>query len=308
VDRRHFLGKVVLGSAVVASQVRSPVAATFRGGGLNVKFVGMMGFVKRSDSSLLVAMPGNYPMHHYTHVPFLMARAGSPIAAALGLTPMPGVVAGAFDDRLAAATPGSFVFRCLDGTDIDITAGDGASVAVANHASQLAQMHLIAPGKRLRGNLRRWAQATITLQGGRLDDSAAHPDAGKIWSFGQYQQRLTDAALYHSDRATIRVAMGPAVNSFAANDHDAAELWVVSAAGPRPVNSDPKRLDHGILFEYLNDTTPVAAYCADAEGYITPASALPCAPSAIASRTGGVAATAPPFAELCYHAYFGGQS
>jgi hypothetical protein len=253
-------------------------------------------------------MPGHHPMHHYAHVPFLMARAGSPIASALGLTPMPGVVAGAFDDRLAAAAAGSFVFRCLDGTDIDITAGDDVSVGVANHASQLAQMHLIAPRKRLRGNLRRWAHATITLQGGRLDNSAAHPDAGKIWSFGQYQQRLTDAALYHSDRATIRVAMGPAVNSFAANDNDAAELWVVSAAGPRAVTSDPKRLDHGILFEYLNDTTPVPAYCADAEGYITAASALPCAPAAIASRAGGVAVTAPPFAELCYNAFFGESS
>jgi hypothetical protein len=268
----------------------------------------MMGFVKRSDSSLLVAMPGHHPMHHYVHVPFLMARAGSPVAAALGMTPMPGVVAGAFDDRLAAAAPGSFVFRCLDGTDIDITTGDRGNVAVANHASQLAQMHLIAPGKRLRGNLRRWAQATITLQGGRLDDSAAHPDAGKIWSFGQHQQRLTDAALYHSDRATIRVAIGSDVDTFAASGTDAAELWVISAAGPRTAmnESDPKRLDHGILFEYLHDATPVAAYCAEAEGYITPPSALPCAPSAIASRSGGVAATAPPFAELCYHAYFGG--
>jgi hypothetical protein len=100
--------------------------------------------------------------------------------------------------------------------------------------------------------------------------------------------------------------MGSTVDSFAANGSDAAELWVISAAGPRAATSDPKRLDHGILFEYLHDTTPVAAYCADAEGYITPASTLPCAPSAIASRSGGVAATAPPFAELCYHAYFGG--
>src|SRR5690606_4734386 len=123
VNRRHFLGQFVLGSAAAAYASSTIAAQT--GKGLSVNFVGMMYYVRRSDGSLMVCVPGQHPLGHHQHVPFLMARAGSSIAAALGLVPMPGVVAGAFDNRLADVPAGTFVFRCLEGIDIDITTSDG---------------------------------------------------------------------------------------------------------------------------------------------------------------------------------------
>jgi hypothetical protein len=210
---------------------------------------------------------------------------------------MPGVVAGAFDDRLANEPAGAFVFRCLDGCDIDV---DGGISGVDNQATQLAQMHRIARGKRLRNDLRRWSTATVTLRGGRLENSAAHPDAGKIWSFGDYQQPLTDATMYLAAGAAIRLAAGTNVSSYAATSGDTADLWVVSSVGPRADIPDPKRLEHGsVLFQYFADAEPIAPTCAEAEGRLTLASELPCGSAPIASRVGGVARTAPPHVDLC---------
>ena len=62
----------------------------------------------------------------------------------------------------------------------------------------MAHLHDIAPGKRLRGNVEKWASSTISLRGGKIENSAAHPDAGKVWSFGSYRQRLTDAVNYRN--------------------------------------------------------------------------------------------------------------
>ena len=226
----------------------------------------MMGYVSRSDQSLLVALPGAHRMGHYSHVPFLMARAGSAIANALGLTAMPGVVAGAFDMSLADAPADAFVFRCLDGVDLDVTSSDG-SRAVDHRASQLAQMQAIAPGKRLRTNLARWAQSTVSVEGGVLENSAAHPDAGRVWSFGNHHQQLTDATLYSASSATVRLHVGSRVATFAAGQSTAAELWVVSAAAPRTDVPNPKRLEHGhLLFEYFADAEPVTPTCEEAEG------------------------------------------
>ena len=293
-NRRHFLGQVVLGSAA-ASLVHRPAAAQI-GGGLRIKFVGMMGYVSRSDGSLLIALPGQHPVGIYTHVGFLMARAGSSIAKALGLTPMPGVVAGAFDMELADAPSDGFVFRCLDGADVDVVA---AGAAVDNRASQLAQMNLIAPGKRLRGNLRRWAQANITVQGGTLENSAAHPDAGKVWSFGSYKQRITDATLHSSTAAIVRISAGARVSTFATDSKAPADLWVVSAAGPRTDVPNPKRLEHGhVMFQYFADAEPVVPTCEEAEGRITLATELPC-PAGVASTIRTVSRTAPPFTDFC---------
>lgn len=297
-NRRHFFGQVVLGSAAISSLASQLRAAEQTTGFLRAKFVGMMGYITRSDRSILVAMPGPHPMGHYPHVPFLMARTGSAVANALGLTSMPAVVAGAFDDRLADAPSGAFVFRCLEGCDIDI---DGGAVAVANRATQLAQMYKIARAKRLRNDLRRWANATVTLRGGQLDNSAAHPDAGKVWSFGSYQQPLTDATLYSAAGATIRVAAGTSISTYTPAAGELAELWVVSSAGPRTDIADPKRLTHGeILFQYFADAEPVTATCEQAEGRITLATDLPCATSASASRVSRVAAAMPPYVDLCF--------
>jgi hypothetical protein len=266
---------------------------------LTVNFVGMMYYLTRSDRSLLVAMPGAHPSGHYGHVPFLMARAGTAIAAALKMAPMPGVVAGAFDNRLTNTGAGEFVFRCLDGSDVEIesASGDGG---VDHRATHLAHMDRIAPGKRLRNDLRRWSQATIAVRGGRLDNAAAHPDAGKIWTFGDYQQPLTDATRYATSAATVRVSSGARVDAYHVSE-TASELWVVSSAGPRSDVPDPKRLEHShVLFGFLSDATPVIPTCAEAEGRITLATELPCSSLAIASRSGGYVGTAPPFAELCY--------
>lgn len=295
-NRRHFLGQVVLGSTAISTLGRSTLTAR-QGSGLAVKFVGMMGYISRTDGSILVALPGPHPMGHHSHAPFLMARTGSAVAGALGMTAMPGVVAGAFDDRLVDAPAGAFVFRCLEGCDVEISAGGADSVA--NRATHLAQMYNIARGRRLRNDVRRWSQSTVTLRGGRLDNSAAHPDAGKIWSFGSHQQPLTDATLFTAAGATLRLSSGSRVSTYeAAGD----ELWVVSAAGQRTYAGNPKRLEHGvILFNYFADAEPVVtATCEEAEGRITLASELPCTGGSLASRDGGVARNAPPYVELCY--------
>ena len=296
-NRRHFLGQLVLGSATLA--YHAPLEARQNKGGLTVKFVGMMGYITRSDKSMLVALPGQHAMGHYGHVPFVMARADSAIADVLGMVPMPGVVPGAFDMKLEAVTPGSFAFRCLDGIDLDIRSITG-EVAVTNRADQIAQMQKIAPGKRLRGNLRRWAQATITVQGGSLQNSAAHPDAGKVWSFGDYKQTLTDATLYRTPGATIRLDAGSEVRRFTATANRTEELWVVSAVGARADIPNPKRLEHAhLLFEYFANASPITPTCDDAEGRFTGPTELPCASTAVASRLGGYTAAAPPFSEVC---------
>jgi hypothetical protein len=298
VDRRRFLGQVVFATAAVAVNSRPSLIAQPDTGGLAVKFVGMMGYITRSDRSVMVAMPGSHALGHYSHVPFLMARSGSAIATALGMTSMPGVAAGAFDMSLADAPSGAFVYRCLDGCDLEIVSANGA-VAVDNRATQIAQMQAIAPGKRLRSNLRRWAQSTVTIQGGVLTNSAAHPDAGKTWSFGDFKQKLTDATLYRSDAATVRMAVDDRVLSFAVDAAAPAKLWIVSAAGPRTDPPNPKRLEHGrILFEYLDDAAAIVPTCDEAEGRITLATELPCA-AQTASTRGGASITAPPYTEFC---------
>jgi hypothetical protein len=304
VNRRHFLGQFAFGSAVLASHVRTPLTAAEHSGGLTVRFVGMMGFVERSDRSLLAALPGHPRVGHYAHASFLMAKRGSPIADALGLTRMPGVVAGAFDHNLANSNADEFVYRCLDHTDINIVSGDGSNV-VDNQANQLAQMSRIAPGTSLRSNLRQWSHATVSLQGGRLVNAAAHPDAGKVWTFGTYAQRLTDAATYQSPAASIRLGVGSELRTFAASDGQASELWVVSAAAPGSETSDPRTLEHGaVVFDYLSDATPITAFCAEAEGRAV-STELPCGAPSIASLSGGAARTMPPYVELCFMAIFG---
>ena len=116
----------------------------------------------------LVATPGQHAFNHMTHVPFMMARAGSPIAASLGFTPAPGVVPAAFDTQLIGSRSDAFVFRSLANTSVDVVSG--VADRVANEASQMAQMNHIAPGKRVRRNVEQWASSTISLRGGRLDN------------------------------------------------------------------------------------------------------------------------------------------
>lgn len=295
-NRRRFLGQVVLGTAALAS-LRPRVAAQ-SGGGLTVHFVGLMLYVTRSDGSLMVALPGGHPLGHYSHVPFLMAPQNSAIADALGMKPHPGVVPGAFDARLATASANAFAFRCLEGLDVEIVAQGGG--AVDHRATHLAQMTHITKGKRLRSDLRRWSVGTISVRGGQLDNAAAHPDAGKVWTFGDVTQPLTDATMYRAGAATVRLYSGAHVDAFAADAKKLNELWVVCAAGPRSDAPDPKRLEHAsLLFEFFSNATAVVPTCAAAEGRITLATEYPCGAPTLASLTAGAAPSAPPFSELC---------
>src|SRR5688572_30931056 len=98
-NRRDFVSRVALGAAGACTNFPKPASAV-PNAGLKVRFVGMMTFVERTDRSFLVATPGQHGMHHMVHVPFLMARANTPIARALHMTPAPRVVPAAFDTEL----------------------------------------------------------------------------------------------------------------------------------------------------------------------------------------------------------------
>ena len=124
-NRRQFVSRVSLGAAAACTTFAKPslAAASGTSGRVNVRFVGMMTFVERSDRSFLVATPGQHAMDHMTHVPFLMARAGSAAAKALGMVRAPGVVPAAFDTELVNTNPDEFVYRNLDNTSIEVIAG-----------------------------------------------------------------------------------------------------------------------------------------------------------------------------------------
>ena len=146
-NRRQFVSRVSMSAAATAVAVASPSARTRSDSAFTLRFVGMMGFVQRSDGSYLVATPGNTAHAHLSHQPFLMARAGSRVGQALGMAPAHGVVPGAFDMRLADARPDGFVYRCLDNTSLDVVSrrrsGGGQSLhsdgADGPHRSRLAR-------------------------------------------------------------------------------------------------------------------------------------------------------------------------
>lgn len=306
-NRREFVTSVSMGAAAAYATLATPADAAAPSGRLNVRFVGMMGFIEREDRSFLVATPGQQALHHMVHTPFLMARAGSPIARAFGLAPATGVIPAAFDTALNESRPDEFVYRSLDNTSLEIIAG--ATDSVTNDASQLAQMNRIAPGKRVRGNIEKWALSTMSLRGGRLENSAAHPDAGKVWQFGAYQQKLTDAVNFHNptgSAATLRLTSGTEARSLTVKAGESADLWVFSAAIPGTGIGDPTTIEHSeVLFDYLVDAKPVNAYCPEATGRDVPPTEFPYVRPTSASM-GSVAAEArmPGISELCWMGAF----
>ncbi len=213
-----------------------------------------MGFVERNDRSFLVATPGQ-SHHHTTHVPFLMARKGSALANALGMAGVRGVVPAAFDTELEGTQPAEFVYRSLANTSVEVISG--ATDRVVNEANQMAHLKSIAPGKRLRGNLEKWASSTISLRGGKIENSSAHPDAGKMWAFGGHRQLLTDAVNYRNlpgAATTIRLTSGTEVQSVTIDSSQASELWMISSAAMGARMNDPMMLVHSeLLFEFLVD-------------------------------------------------------
>jgi hypothetical protein len=302
-NRRDFVSRVVLGGAAVActdfagSAYAAPVSSAFK-----LRFIGLMGFVERQDRSFLVATPGD-GHHHATHVPFLMARRGSPLAKALRMVPANGVVPAAFDTQLEGTNPGDFVYRSLENTSMEVISG--ATDRVVNEANQMAHLHSIAPGKRLRGNLEKWASSTISLRGGRIENSSAHPDAGKLWSFGSHRQLLTDAVNYRNlpDVATtIRLTSGTEVQNVTIGPSQAAELWMISSAAMDSRMNDPMALVHSeVLFNFLVDAKPIVAECADAVGREVPTTTLPFVkPTSASAGLIASAAVVPPYTDLCF--------
>lgn len=306
-NRRQFVSRVSVGTAAAWAASVASSAGAAPSGRLNVRFVGMMGFIERQDRSFLVATPGQHALHHMVHTPFLMARAGAPIAKALGLSPAPGVVPAAFDTELIDSSADQFVFRSLDNAAIDIVSG--SAEAVANGATELAQMNRIAPGKRLRGNIEKWALATVSLRGGALENSSAHPDAGKVWQFGSYSQRLTDAVNFHNaqgESTTIRLTSAVEARSFTVRPGETVELWVFSAAVPGTGIEEPTQLEHStVLFDYLVDATPVVAQCPDATGRAVPPTEMPFVrPSSASAGIIAEAGRFPGVSELCWMGSF----
>jgi hypothetical protein len=299
-NRRDFVSRVTLGAAACATLAR-PAHAAPAGRPVNIRFVGMMTFIERADRSFLVATPGQHALHHMMHVPFLMARAGTPIAKAFNMNPATGVVPAAFDTALVGTSPREFVYRSLANTSLDIVSG--AADAVTNHADEMALMNRIAPDKRVRGNIEKWASSTVSLRGGQIENSEGHPDAHKVWTFGTYQQRLTDAVNYYGDGATtIRLTSAAEAVTFTGSTSETNELWVFSAAMPGEAVGEPTMLEHSeVLFDYLVDAKPIVATCPNAIGRLAPATELPFAHATSASN-GIIAsgATVPPWTELCY--------
>ena len=241
------------------------------------------------------------------HVPFMMARAGSRIARAFDLQPMRGVVPEAFDTRLTGTRPDAFVFRSLQNTSLDVVTG--ADSGVINEASALAQMSLIAPGKRVRGNIEKWASSTVSLRGGRLENSAAHPDAGRVWSFGNYKQRLTDAVNYSSAvgaQTTIRMTSSRDARTVVFSNSEQDELWIFSAAAMDARNGSPTRIEHSnLVFDYLVDAHSVMAECPEATGRTIPETEIPFVGPTSASMGVIATRTSPPDTWLCWMALFG---
>ena len=301
-NRRDFVSRVVLGGAAACTNFGGSAYAAPASGAFKFRFIGLMGFVERKDRSFLVATPGQ-SHHHATHIPFLMARHDSPFAKALAMVPASGVIPAAFDTELEGSRPSDFVYRSLENTSVEVLSGP--SDRVVNDASQMAHLHAIAPGKRVRGNIEKWASSTISLRGGRLENSSAHPDAGKLWSFGPYRQQLTDAVNYRnlpSAATTIRLTSGTEVQTLTIEARQEAELWMISSAAFDSRMNNPTKLVHSeLLFEYMVDASPVIAECDNATGREVPPTSLPFSKptSASAGLIAGETAM-PPFTDFCY--------
>jgi hypothetical protein len=181
----------------------------------------------------------------------------------------------------------------------------GDSDRVVNEANQMAHLNKIAPGKRLRGNLEKWASSTIALRGGKIENSAAHPDAGKMWAFGGHQQLLTDAVNYRNlpgATTTIRLTSGTEVQTVSVDPSQAGELWMISSAAMDARMNNAMMLIHSeLLFDFLVDATPILATCPTATGRDVPATELPfTAPTSASSGIVASAATMPPLVEMCF--------
>jgi hypothetical protein len=306
-NRRDFVSRVTLGGVAACTSLATPALATPGSGPVNIRFVGMMGFIERRDRSFLVATPGQAHSHHMTHVPFLMARRDTAIARAFDFEPVSGVVPEAFDTALIGTRPEDFVYRSLQNATLDVVTGQNDEVM--NDASQIADMRRIAPGKRVRGNIEKWATATVSLRGGRLENSSGHPDAGKLWTIGPHRQRLTDAINFKGEsgaETTLRLTGATDATTYRVEHGETLDLWVFSAATMDARGGNPKKLTHGeLLFDFLVDAQPFPAECLEATGRPIPDTEVPFASPTSAGM--GIIASAtrfPPDTEFCWPAAF----
>jgi hypothetical protein len=219
------------------------------------------------------------------------------------MVPVRGVIPAAFDTEFEGTNPSEYVYRNLSNTSIEVISG--SADAVTNEATEMAQLQKIAPGKRVRGNIERWASTTISLRGGRLENSAGHPDAHKVWSFGDYRQKLTDAVNFmnvNREATTIRLTCGTDSRSYTVGAGETCDLTMVSAAAPDDRMNDPMKLVHSeLVFEYLVDAKVVIAECDEATGRDVPRTELPYVTPTSASA--GIVAGAsmfPPVTDLCF--------
>lgn len=301
-NRRAFVGSLATAATALAWRAH-PRAHRVDKPNVVIHFVGMFGFIRRSDGSLIAATPGPSSMSHVEHASFVMARKGSAAASVFALSPYPGVVPAAFDPRLQNGT--DFVFACTRNMALEVSRAPHATVV--DVPGELAQMRRISPGKNVRGDVMKWAEMTFALQDGQLINETVHPDADKRWQFGTHTQLLTDAVRYESSNANLRVLRGTEVRTIHPTTAEPLEFWVVSAprvtAGGRA--SDPTKLTHGAaLFEFLVDAEPIIGVCPEARGGAVRESNVPCNEPRMAS-TGGVAMPPTPFwPEFCYMAYF----
>ena len=129
-----------------------------------------------------------------------------------------------------ARSPADFVYRILANTSIEVVSGP--PTAWSTKPTQMAHLQQHRAGQARRGNLEKWASTTVSLRGGKLENSSAHPDAGKVWSFGNYQQRLTDAVNYSNCPERRRHPTDQRHRRADADGRRGAgcELWMISAA------------------------------------------------------------------------------
>ena len=217
----------------------------------------MMTFVERADRSFLVATPGQHAMHHMTHTPFLMARAGSPIAKAFDMKPAAGVVPAAFDtslDRHAVRAS-----SCIaTSTTPHSTSCPASSDAVTNHADEMALMNRIAPGQ-ARPRQRREVGVVDGVAARRQDRKLRGPpgraqgvDVRQLPAAADRRRQLPAAT---AAATTIRLTSAAEAATFTRRPARRAELWVISAAAAWRIGRRTRRGSNTreVLFEYLVD-------------------------------------------------------
>ena len=207
----------------------------------------------------------------------------------------------------SARDPTDFVYRYLDNTSLEIVSGtsdarhqpghrDGADAERSRRASACA-----ATSRSGRRPPCRFAAA-----GSRTPP--AHPDAGKVWSFGSYQPAADRCRELHERRrrrTTIRLtSAADAQDVHGRRPGETADLWVIQRGDAGRAQRQP---DAGSSTARCCSTTswtpqPVVAECPEATGREVPATELPFVQPdqrqhAASSASG---ATYPPLTDFCF--------